>query len=190
GINGTLAGQRWTTGRYRTGLEFDGTSYVTVPDSTTLHLTAGLTLSAWVRPMGDQPCSAAVVIKEAQGGMNYALASADDCEGPDFCTGKPSTGYSCAAGAELPGDAWTFLAGTYDGSTYRLYVNGQLANSATGNATPGTSTKPLRIGGDGVWGDFFVGIIDEVRIYNRALSSAEIQGDMQTPVNDTGPDTT
>jgi hypothetical protein len=46
-----------------------------------------------------------------------------------------------------------------------------------------TSTGALRIGGNAVWGnEYFAGLIDEVRIYNRALSAAEVQSDMNTPV--------
>ena len=40
----------------------------------------------------------------------------------------------------------------------------------------------LRIGGNSVWGEWFAGLIDEVRVYNRALSAAEIQQDMQAPI--------
>src|SRR5207248_9607110 len=46
-----------------------------------------------------------------------------------------------------------------------------------------------RIGGDSVWGEYFDGLIDEVRIYNSALSQSEIQTDMNTPVDGTA-DTT
>jgi hypothetical protein len=46
------------------------------------------------------------------------------------------------------------------------------------------SSSPLRIGGNAVWGDeFFAGLIDEVRIYDRALSASEIQSDRDTPVS-------
>ena len=44
------------------------------------------------------------------------------------------------------------------------------------------SGSPLRIGGDSVWGEYFRGLIDEVRVYNRALTGGEIQTDMATPV--------
>jgi len=44
------------------------------------------------------------------------------------------------------------------------------------------SNGPLRIGGNSVWGECFRGAIDEVRVYNRALSAAEIQTDMTTPI--------
>ena len=43
-----------------------------------------------------------------------------------------------------------------------------------------TTTSPLRIGGNSTWGEYFAGKIDEVRVYNRALSSSEIQADMNT----------
>jgi len=45
-----------------------------------------------------------------------------------------------------------------------------------------SSTGALRIGGNNVWGEYFQGLVDEVRIYNRALSPAEIQTDMNTPL--------
>ena len=44
------------------------------------------------------------------------------------------------------------------------------------------STAPLRIGGNSIWGEYFSGLIDEVRVYNRALTAAEVQADMTTPV--------
>ena len=79
-------------------------------------------------------------------------------------------------------DTWTHLAGTYDGTTMRLYVNGlQVASQASaGNIL--TSANPLQIGGDSIFGQTFEGKIDEVRVYDRALSVSEIQSDMNTPV--------
>ena len=49
------------------------------------------------------------------------------------------------------------------------------------------STGALRIGGNDVWGEWFAGRIDEVRVYDRALSAAEIGTDMTTPVTCSGP---
>jgi hypothetical protein len=46
-----------------------------------------------------------------------------------------------------------------------------------------TSASPLRIGGNAVWPEWFAGLIDEVRIYNRQLTQTEIQTDMNTPVS-------
>jgi hypothetical protein len=49
-----------------------------------------------------------------------------------------------------------------------------------------TSNGPLRIGGNSIWGEYFKGRIDEVRLYNRALTTSQIQTDMNTPVSPTG----
>jgi hypothetical protein len=78
---------------------------------------------------------------------------------------------------------WTHVAGTYDGATLRFSVNGaQVATRAlTGSLASGTG--PLSIGGNGVWVEWFQGRIDEVRVYNRALSAADIQGDMTRAVS-------
>jgi hypothetical protein len=79
-------------------------------------------------------------------------------------------------------NAWTHLAVTYDGSSMRFYTNGVLVRT-TSNVTPiKASTGNLRIGGNSVWGEFFSGLIDDVRIYNRALTATEIQTDMNTGV--------
>jgi hypothetical protein len=74
------------------------------------------------------------------------------------------------------------LAATYDGATLRLYVNGTLASSLARSGSINTSNSPLRLGGNSIWGEWFNGLIDEVRIYNRALTQPEIQSDMNTPV--------
>jgi hypothetical protein len=74
------------------------------------------------------------------------------------------------------------VAGTYDGTTLRLFINGgQVASVAVSGAIP-SSAGVLRIGGNSLWGEFFQGRIDEVRIYNRALSASEIQTNMAAPV--------
>ena len=80
-------------------------------------------------------------------------------------------------------NSWSFLASTYDGSVLRLYVNGVLVSSSAVSGSLAASSGVLRIGGNGVWPEWFAGLIDEVRIYNRALSAGEIQSDMNTAVH-------
>jgi hypothetical protein len=65
-----------------------------------------------------------------------------------------------------------------------LYVNGVQAASLPVTGSIRASTGALRIGGDGSWpNEWFAGLIDEVRIYNRALSASEIQADMNKAVS-------
>ena len=78
---------------------------------------------------------------------------------------------------------WTHLATTYDGSVLPLYVNGtEVSSRAVGGSMP-VSDGPLTIGGNRVWGEWFKGQIDEVRVYGRALSANEIQADRDSAVN-------
>ena len=82
----------------------------------------------------------------------------------------------------MPTGLWTHLAATYDGTTERLYANGtQVAQLAVSGSIT-TSTSPVRIGGNTIWSEWFNGLIDEVRIYNRALTPSEITADMNTAI--------
>jgi hypothetical protein len=82
----------------------------------------------------------------------------------------------------LPTGTWTHLAVTYDGAAIRLYVNGVSVAVAARTGDLATTTNSLQIGGDSIYGQYFKGLIDEVRVYDRALSQTEIQQDMNTPL--------
>jgi hypothetical protein len=74
----------------------------------------------------------------------------------------------------LPLNAWSHLASTYDGSNLSLYLNGSLAQRVPVSGTIDPSTGPLQIAAS-YFGEYFQGAIDEVRIYNKALTTADIQ---------------
>jgi hypothetical protein len=184
GNNGTINGATWTaSGRYGSALQFNGTSnFVSIPDSAALDLTTGMTIEAWVYPTVAPTGWRAVVAKSNSGGDVYYLhAGSSNNNSP--ATGIFSGGQEriLYGGTRLTANTWVHLASTYDGTTQRLYVNGvQVASRAqTGNIQ--TSTGVLRIGAS-VWGEYFQGRIDDVRIYNRALTAAQIQSDMNAPV--------
>ena len=94
--------------------------------------------------------------------------------------------------ASLPTNTWSHLAVAWDGATLRLYVDGAQVASKAVTGSLAASTAPFRIGGNGIWGEYFSGAIDEVRVYDHALTPAEIQADMSRPVGSGGrqpPDT-
>src|SRR5262249_17320674 len=115
------------------------------------------------------------------GGLAWALYAANNGSRPvgyvHVDADTPVTGT-----AAVPLNAWTHLAVTFDGAALRLYVNGTLVSTTALSGAMMTSTGALRIGGNSVWGEYFKGLIDEVRIYNRALGPSEIQADMGTPI--------
>jgi glucose/arabinose dehydrogenase len=187
GLNGTLTGPTWTAaGRNGGALSFDGVNdSVRVNDHNDLDLRTGMTVEAWVRPTALGNGWRTVVFKEQPGHMTYALYAGTD-------TGRP-TGQAYVGGERdargpsgIPLNTWTHLATSYDGSTVRLYVNGSEVRALGANGSMAVSTGPLKLGGNAIFGsEWFAGAMDDVRIYNRALTPAEIQGDMGTPV--TGP---
>jgi PKD repeat protein len=182
GHGGVASGPTWTsTGRFGRALLFDGIDdWVTIPDSPRLDLSTGMTLLAWIYPVTASGVRD-VVVKEGPGVDIYNLYHRNWRGLPEanmFVGGANRT----AEGPELPANAWTHLAATYDGATLRLYLNGvPTASAPVSGPIPG-STAPLRIGGNSMWGEFFQGVIDEVWVFDRALTPSEIQQFMNTPV--------
>ena len=182
GNDGTVANATWAAvGEHGGALVFDGSSsLVTVPDSPSLRLSSAMTLEAWVDPASGSGSSRDLVYK---GDDNYYLEASSAPGGVPAAGSSFGGSYGEVYGSgALPTGVWTHLAVTYDGSTLRLYVNGTLvASNAHAGAMPGSS-DPLQIGGDSLYGQFFQGMIDDVRVYNVALTPAQIQSDMATPV--------
>jgi hypothetical protein len=183
GNNGTIANGTWSaTGHTGAALSFNGTNtLVSVADSNSLDLTTGMTLEAWVNPSGLGTAWRDVIFKEQPGSFAYTLYANQNTTRP---IGQVHIGgeINAVGTAALPLNAWSHIAATFDGSNLRLYANGSLvATTAISGSIPVT-TGVLRIGGNSVWGEYFNGLIDDVRIYNRALTQPQIQADMNTAV--------
>ena len=188
GNGGTISGASWTTaGKNGGALSFDGVNdLVTVADASSLDLTTGMTLEAWVRPTASTSWRT-VVTKEQPNNLVYGLFANSDAAHPSgiVSIGSRVVQDIVRGSAALPASTWTHLATTYNGSETRLYVNGSLvATRAVTGAMP-NSNQPLQIGGNRVWKEWLQGQIDDVRVYNRALSATELQGDMNAPVGGT-----
>jgi hypothetical protein len=123
-----------------------------------------------------------VILKETAAGLTYALYANDNTPNPAVTVNTGALDLSATGPSEVPLNVWTHLAATYDGTTLRLFVNGTLVGSRAVTGSLVASDGPLRIGGNAVWGEYFEGLIDDVRVYNRALTADEIHGDMAAPV--------
>jgi hypothetical protein len=180
GSNGTIAGATWSaSGKYGGTLVFNGgTGYVIAPNA---NVGAAMTLEAWVNPATIEE---GVVATENFTGASPGWFGLFDLgySGPQ---GDVVTGSSCCTNAvgrdgniPLTSNVWTHLALTYDGTAVQLFIDGVQVGSQPQSGVIDTGSQPLHIGGDphSTWG--FTGMIDELRIYNRALSQTEIQNDM------------
>jgi hypothetical protein len=184
--NGTINGAVWTEGRISRGVQFDGIDdYVQVPDSTSLNIANDeISIAAWVKMLGDGTNNGVVVCKQAPAGTSDASYSLDvypSIHTPvgrhvEFAVNVGGSWNAYVSTSALTLGAWNHVVGTYDGSKVRIFINGVLdiEYTLTGNIVP--KNGPLYIGHEDAWspGEYFNGAVDEVRVYNRTLSSAEI----------------
>jgi hypothetical protein len=187
--NGTFGSgvTRTTAGRFGGALQFSGSGRVTIPSTASLRLTNAMTLEAWVNPSIVDASWRNVIYK---GDDNYYLMSSSThgrraAGGASF--GNTSATTEAYAPSALTTNTWSHLAVTYDGAVIRLYVNGTQVSSLSKRGTYTTSDNPLQIGGNTFYTQFFRGRIDEVRVYNRALSTSDIQRDMNTAITKAAP---
>ena len=182
---GTASGATWTSaGRYGKAIALGSGGMVTVNDSATLDLTAGMTLELWVYPT-NLSVSWATLIMKPNGPPSdfvqcYLLNGTTPAQVPSAFV-SPATS-SLFAPSALPLNTWSHIALTYDGTKMCYFLNGALGSSNLVSGAITVSTEALTIGGNAYSSQSWPGRIDEVRIYNRALSPAEIITDMNTPL--------
>lgn len=162
-------------------------NYLTVPYNAVMAVTSGLTSCAWVNP--SSATMQRVISRYTSASVDTEIWGLDvyqsNCR---MLMGKVTMGgllgqtatYSVdtAAGGSVPAGVWSFIAGTWDGSTMRVYVNGVQVGTFARTAAVLTSTTAMSIGADFRGGttaaEFFDGSIEDVRLYNRALSANEL----------------
>jgi hypothetical protein len=180
GNNGTLNGGCTSApGRVGAALELNG-GYVSVPDSPSLNPTTQLTLAAWYKPVsftgnGNDPIIDKGYTSHTPPYYQYHLGVYGS--GRDFQFSVDTDGtyrdLSTGDGFWSPGN-WYHVVGTYDGSFVRLYVNGTLITAAPQTGTIGSFGRPVELGQFSNVDSPLPGTIDDVRIYNRALTQDEI----------------
>lgn len=179
----------WTT----SGHTGDALVFTTTGDgyditSNAMALTTAFTIMGWVYPTADPGGGESLLASYVVSGPDwpYGLEVFDyNSSGYPGCyyhlsgSTYPGTG----ASAKVPINAWTHLACTFDGTNIKFYVNGVLKSSvsAPGTITEGTGGRFV-VGADNASDQSFQGRIDDVRLYNRGLSAAEVVQAMNMPV--------
>jgi hypothetical protein len=183
----------WTDGKFGKALSFDGIDdYVLIPKSASLDITEKITLTVWFK-LHELPSVAGhrMDIYSMSGGGITVYVDTDNKLHFDVNIG--GTWYVLASPTVLSKDVWYYVTGVYDQTKQKIYINGVLdtETSRTGLLTISPYDRALgRHPVSNVY--YFKGIIDEVRIYNRALSEEEIKAhyqagsDFNTTLNDTG----
>jgi len=185
GNNGTEYGATYAAGRVDQAFSFDGVDdYVEVPDADNLDVSNELTIDAWFYNKGkiDSKMRWQRIIHKNYR-KNYEMWIDDFDRKLSFRIGNGLGPYATlSSGTTIQFDIWYHVAAVYDGTSMKLYLNGDLSNSMNTSITAlGITADPVIIGNVGT--DItsfyhnrpFNGLIDEVEIFNRALLQSEIQ---------------
>jgi hypothetical protein len=185
GNTGTVSGAEWdnglrTSSGFSYGLSFDNYDYVNVPDSSSLDITDAVTVEAWIKPArldvwqsplekgADNDWAYGFYIEPAGGNIGFEIGK----EGSTVTW----AGAVAPVNSYLAVGKWSHIVGTADTATHKvcLYIDGvKVPNEGYISGQINTNSIPFQIGKRSD-GGYFEGIIDEVRIYDRALSSSEI----------------
>lgn len=163
---------------------FDGTRKITVPEIVDLNMPSNFTIEAWVNPKKDFEINT-IISKSKPGGSNPGFAFYIN----SFNTGDHAIGFETNGSriSSVPNaiqdSVWQHVAVTYDGTFVKLFVNGEEPSYTITSLTIDASMDSLIIGQYTNGGGFgFIGEIDEIRYWNRALSVSELNIKKDKPV--------
>jgi hypothetical protein len=184
GNDGEITGTPlWVDGKFGKALYFDmgatGVDYITVPDSDVLDLEDAVTVMAWIKP---EELSGLRFILKKEAVYEPILDDDKAC----FYIANPSEAWRDPAkgSTSLNTNEWCHIAGTFDGSTLKIYVNGKLDGEAKFDGKIAVTDRVIMMGSN-VQNNVplrnvppFVGTMDEVAIFSEALSEDEIKRPM------------
>jgi hypothetical protein len=184
GNNGILSrGVRWTSGEFGSGTQFDDVNdYVKVANRSDFNFNANFTVSLWINTSAwkrSEPILSNSMFRiyhrgDSAGDNVYFLMKINSTESPGDSSWAGWTGVKTSE--PLPANKWSSLIGVKSGNNMTIYVNGVKSrefDALTGYSTDKSGSIDLFIGGDGHTN--FNGAIDEVKIWNRALTDNEVQ---------------
>jgi hypothetical protein len=190
GNNGTVNGATLTTDRFGNAGKaygFDGLSnYIEVPDNSTIDLTNQFTIAVWAKINDLNPNSSlgeptrTMIGKPRSSASTGYLLSSIDYNTPTFSVGLNNDiqNLGTRSFGSLDVGQWTFVVATYDGNDCRLYKNSQFNNSNFFSITLLNSSESLFFGKEFVenaeYSRWYKGTLDDIAIYNRALTQQEI----------------
>ena len=177
GNDGTLNNDpKWVEGKFGNALEFDGSDdYVIAPDSTILN-PYPYTFSAWVKleKYGQDANVGAIVLGNYGGDVKGSIFYISNVGLLSIRVHPPS--FTVASSTAIPLKQWTHIATTFEGTSLTVYVNGKEDGNGTSAGYAGGFLRHFVIA-KASWfdGNYFNGIIDDIGVFNQALTEDDIE---------------
>ncbi len=192
---GTLqSGASYAVGKVGQSYALDGSGFVSVADSPALNPTAQITIEGWVYPTTDSFGSnsmAIIINKETNATVQFEMARKLNSGGCPTGGGIPTGNFAVFIGgitglpddcggwvngnAPLPLNTWSHVSMTYDGTNLHAFVNGANTRTVAATGAIPTTNGILQLGKRVMNTEVWIGRLDEMSIYNRALSTTEIE---------------
>ena len=176
GNDGTLKGPpEWAVGQLGEALDFDGSSdYVEVPHNPSLSITEAITIAAWTYMSTGASGEMAIVSKGGWAANNLPYELTMEAGSIIYWQFYDDAGRDTCSPDSPPVDEWHHITGTYDGTLFKCYIDGELADEWAYTGTMPENELSVMIGRRTTGGCQFNGLIDEVMIYNHALSDDQV----------------
>ncbi|MCX5646231.1 MAG: discoidin domain-containing protein [Phycisphaerae bacterium] len=177
GLDGTLRGNpTWVTGGQVGGaLDFNGsTAYVEIPNNSLLSLTTEITIAAWTNMRTTASGEMAILSKGSWAANNLPYEVTEDAGGVIYWQFYNDAGRDTCSPTSPSVGEWHHIAATYDGKVFKCYIDGALGEEWAYVGTMPKNTASVTIGRRSGGGTYFNGMIDDVQLWARALSAAEI----------------
>jgi hypothetical protein len=180
GNNGTLInGPTWTAGKFKSALSFDGTNdHVDCGNSSTLNIET-CTVAAWIKTTSTAiGCILTKMDTSLKRPYELIINNPPYPNKVELNTYDGTNYPRCPSTTSVNNDKWHFIVGVRNrtANTLKIYVDGSLERTVTDTTSVGGTLNTVNfwVGGRTVNSEYFAGIIDEVSVFNRALSATEI----------------
>jgi len=176
GNDGSIKGTpNWVAGQIGSALDFDGsTNYVEIPHSESLSITEQITIAAWTFMRSDSSGEMAIVSKGGWAANNLPYELTETPGDVIFWQFYDNEGRDTCSPDSPPVNEWHHIVGTYDGTIFKCYIDGELGEEWEYTGTMPENTLAVTIGRRSTGGTWFNGMIDEVMIYDHALTEDEV----------------
>jgi cysteine-rich repeat protein len=186
GNTGSVSGAVWTNpGRFGNALNFDGVDdYVSVPASTSLAIGSGMTISAWIRPDTLANTRGIVSKKKLGSFAEYTYMTGVMADGR-LTIYSPASAWKYSSVGLIQTGVWTHVAFVWNGTSVSFYKNGVLDSSqglTIANTYVGTHSTLVGLWQNATVSYPFDGMIDDVKIYPRALAAHEVRYAMNSKI--------